>query len=125
MEQKKLFELENENSGIMCDNPDCDWEDKTVKNEDLKNWINTPCPKCGENVLTQEDYDDSQKFLELIKIFNDLPLETKEFLEKLGEEHLKENPDALGFKVEPNEKVRLSVHCHKGIKTKVSKIEKE
>lgn len=27
-------------SGLKCDNPNCDWQDKTIKVENLKNLIN-------------------------------------------------------------------------------------
>jgi hypothetical protein len=41
--------------GIKCDN--CDYADMEVPFSDYTNWINKPCPKCGENLLTQQDYD--------------------------------------------------------------------
>ena len=43
--------------GIKCDNNLCDYYNKHVKCEDYINWINKPCPICGENLLTQSDYD--------------------------------------------------------------------
>jgi len=42
-------------SGIKCDH--CDFKDETVEFKDYGLWLNKPCPKCGENLLTREDYD--------------------------------------------------------------------
>lgn len=44
-------------SGIKCDNPKCDYKDESVTYEQYPEYINKPCPTCGENLLTQEDYD--------------------------------------------------------------------
>lgn len=43
-------------SGIKCDTPNCGWRDDSVKHEDYLQWVNKPCPKCGGNLLTEEDY---------------------------------------------------------------------
>jgi len=60
---RKLIEFSQENL-IECDN--CDF---VIPNEDPKNpgngkeYINIPCPKCGENLLTEKDYTDDLKFM--------------------------------------------------------------
>jgi hypothetical protein len=49
---------------IVCDNPNCDHKIKHETGDyhvETKNYINAPCPKCGENLLTQQDYDDSAR----------------------------------------------------------------
>jgi len=43
--------------GIKCDNKYCEFADMSVKVEDYHLWLNKPCPNCGENLLTQADYD--------------------------------------------------------------------
>lgn len=44
--------------GIKCDNPVCDWSDKSVKSEaEMSLFLNKPCPKCGQNVLTDDDWE--------------------------------------------------------------------
>lgn len=48
--------MNNLECGLKCDNPNCDWEDMSIKQGEYESWINKPCPKCGENVLTQDDY---------------------------------------------------------------------
>jgi ssDNA-binding Zn-finger/Zn-ribbon topoisomerase 1 len=52
-------------TGLKCDNPKCDWNE-TIKVEDHKKWIGKPCPKCGEVVLTQQDYDTSMSFYRIL-----------------------------------------------------------
>lgn len=41
--------------GLKCDH--CTYKDMTVESKDYKNNINKLCPKCGNSLLTQEDYD--------------------------------------------------------------------
>ena len=59
---------------VMCDNPNCDYkvinQTGQVDLEDLKKYINQPCPKCGENLLTQEDYDTTRRMLKMIGRIN-------------------------------------------------------
>jgi hypothetical protein len=40
----------------------------SVQSEDYKDWVNKPCPECGENLLTAEDY----KMVQLIMLSADL-----------------------------------------------------
>jgi len=42
-------------SGIKCDN--CNYADSTVTRDDYDEYLNKPCPKCNENLLTEEDYE--------------------------------------------------------------------
>lgn len=63
--------IEIKGSGLTCDNKNCDYVDKTVLSTDnLEPFINKPCPKCGENLLTLEDYQLNAKVLELINSIN-------------------------------------------------------
>lgn len=71
MESIKLI-----NTGLKCDNPTCEWEDETIKVEDYKDFINAPCPECGENILTQEDLDNMTKVHEVMNFVNSLDRET-------------------------------------------------
>lgn len=52
--------------GLKCDNPKCDYVDIGISMEDYKNWVNKPCPKCGEVLLTKQDYDAVQQILHII-----------------------------------------------------------
>ena len=70
--KKQLIEVHQENE-IVCDNPKCDY---TVPNTtgnpyiDSIQYVNKPCPKCGENLLTIEDYTTYNKTMKIIKWVN-------------------------------------------------------
>jgi hypothetical protein len=55
--------IEMTGGGLKCDNPDCDWIDMSIPMKDYKKWINAPCPKCGSNLLTKQDY-------KMVKVLN-------------------------------------------------------
>lgn len=56
--------------GIKCDNPKCDYNNMDVKVTEYDKWLNKPCPKCGENLLTEEDYRNVQFLIEFTGIAN-------------------------------------------------------
>jgi predicted nucleic acid-binding Zn-ribbon protein len=60
-------------TGIKCDNPVCDFADMGVKFEDYPQWLNKPCPKCGANLLTQEDFDTTNFIMNVAKAINTVP----------------------------------------------------
>ena len=60
-------------SGIKCDNAQCDFNDPTVVYADYPQWINRACPKCGENLLTQEDYDICAQMEMMTEIVEKIP----------------------------------------------------
>ena len=64
--------------GIKCDNPKCDFKDMSVKLENYNEWVNKPCPKCGENLLTQEDFDNTMMLISLIDSINEILSERNE-----------------------------------------------
>lgn len=72
MAKRKLIEMEQENL-VECDNPRCDFK---VKNEsgdpyvNIDEYLNVPCPKCGENLLTEEDLHNYTKFIRMVKWWN-------------------------------------------------------
>lgn len=41
-------------NGIKCDN--CDFKDDSIQRNEFENYINKPCSKCSENLLTFNDY---------------------------------------------------------------------
>lgn len=57
-------------SGIKCDNPDCDFADNNVEFSDYDKWLNKPCPKCGQNLLTEQDYETCQFLFNLTNKIN-------------------------------------------------------
>ena len=66
-----------------CDKPGCGYEEPIAGpiSEDM---IDTPCPKCGESLLTQEDYNDTLEIINVMKdyanVMNNL---SKEELDKI------------------------------------------
>jgi predicted nucleic acid-binding Zn-ribbon protein len=59
-------------SGIKCDVPNCDYRKEDVSVSDYENWLNKPCPKCGSNLLTQEDYDATKALISLAETLNNV-----------------------------------------------------
>ena len=43
--------------GVKCDNQICGYRDDKVDSSQYKAYINKPCPKCSQNLMTQSDYD--------------------------------------------------------------------
>ena len=66
---RKLIEVSQEYD-VVCDNVMCDYvvknEAKGV-NEAIGKHLNAPCPKCGENLLTEEDM---MQYLAMHKLVN-------------------------------------------------------
>jgi hypothetical protein len=91
-------------SGIKCDNPLCDYIDASVKFEEYADWVNKSCPKCGENLLTQEDYDfclnsDNmvENLLELLPEGFDKQLDAMLAAEGISQDDLKEIGSRISF----------------------------
>lgn len=58
---------------IVCDNPQCDYKIDNPTGQfdsDVSIYLNMPCPECGENLLTQEDYVNSLKMIKVVKFLN-------------------------------------------------------
>ena len=95
-------------TGLKCDTPTCDWKDETLAISDWPNWINVPCPKCGGNLLTQEDYDNVMTLMETVKFVNAHPKEVELMLAL--------NSDAYAAAgIDPDEKVNVTFNTHKTI----------
>ena len=93
--------IEIKETGLICDNKNCDYVDKTVLHTDnLANFINKQCPKCNENLLTQQDYELNQKALEVIACIN----------KNYGDRDNSSNTKEL------DKYINASVSCHENIK---------
>ena len=105
-------------SGLKCDNETCDYEDPTAKVEEYKDYIDKPCPKCGENLLTQEDYDNTMAVIELTKMFNNM---SEDFFKDLTDLPEEKKADANKQFCEENdlpigtERVTMKLKIHKGV----------
>lgn len=60
-------------TSLKCDN--CDYSENVEKI--TENYINKPCPKCGENLLTQDDYDNQSFIMAMMKFVNKLHIPNK------------------------------------------------
>lgn len=70
--KRKLIETRQQHL-VKCDNVSCDFvvDSKTGDiNEDSIEYINKPCPKCRENLLTETDYLNHQKVVKMINFIN-------------------------------------------------------
>lgn len=69
---RKLIEMNQEHL-VVCDNKNCDFKvpnETGDTNVSIKQYLNVACPKCGENLLTEEDYINSLKLLNAINWMN-------------------------------------------------------
>lgn len=120
MEKKPNIEF-TKSPGLKCDNTSCDYKNTEIPETEIENWINRPCPKCGENLLTEEDYKNSlilEKSIEFINSLNEDELNTlsKMYpLEKALESEFFKNAKGLE-NLDLDKEVMMTVQSHKGIK---------
>ena len=86
---------------MQCDNAQCDYIGEPIEYEQAESYIGTPCPKCGENILTQQDYDNLVTIIKGMDLINHIT---------------KDNPYN-----ENEPKVLIGFDTHKGIS--INKIE--
>lgn len=70
---KPLIEIKQEYL-IECDNYKCDFKVPNIGNDTSleagKEYVNMPCPKCGWNLLTEKDYNDTASMLRTVRWVN-------------------------------------------------------
>lgn len=100
--------------GLMCDNEQCDYKDETIKSVDYEKWIDAPCPKCGDSLLTREDFvnirtlemvvalTNSMSEEEINEAVKDIDHKQIDFLKHLTEEELEK-------------RVSVNINTHKKI----------
>lgn len=109
--------IERTSSGLVCDNPACDYENREVTEANLKDWVNAPCPKCGENLLTEDDFDRAINALEVVELINSLSEEQLIALaSKMGLEV------DLSTKEEATVKTIIRVNTHKELSFEVKHV---
>jgi len=77
---RKLINIEaNTNGAIVCDKPGCNFEIPATQIkgynpenpiESIRPFINTPCPRCGENLLTEHDFLLADRFYKVANWLN-------------------------------------------------------
>jgi len=55
-------------SGIKCDN--CDYANREVTFEEYPLYVNRPCPRCGNNLLTEKEYEQAVKMYNGVVVIN-------------------------------------------------------
>jgi hypothetical protein len=101
---KQLIEI-LDNGGIVCDNPNCDFQDLSVTPENTHEWLNRPCPKCYENLLTQSDLDDFNRVMAAVTSINTLSVEELSLLSGVSVEDMQKDGSTMAH-----------VKTHNGIK---------
>ncbi len=97
--------IEYAEGGLKCDNPTCDWKDDTIDRKDYESYINASCPKCGENILTQEDYDNIQLVFKVVDSVN-----------AMSDEEMDNIIKTMGIEVDnPDKMMSMVIDTHKGI----------
>jgi phage FluMu protein Com len=69
---RKLIEI-TQDFLIQCDNQNCGYKVMNPSQDpyiDTKDYINKECPQCGSCLLTQADYELTQKLLKTVKFTN-------------------------------------------------------
>lgn len=116
--------MEIQLGGIKCDNKDCGYRDDSIVFDQYRDFINKPCPKCGENLLTQEDFDLAEQLHELQGMMEGLPPELLDSILKaanpMTEDERKAATDELLSKyglgeVGPDTMLKMSMDSHNGL----------
>ena len=115
-----------EQGGLKCDNPECDWSDMTIMFNDYPQYINAPCPKCDENILTEEDHNLVVELRKMVTMFNNMTEEEmKAFEDAQTEESLQENKKILKEQynidvdeLSPDDSVKTEFSAHKKLSIK-------
>lgn len=79
-------------SGIKCDTPECDYANMEVQYVDYPNWLNRECPNCGNNLLTEKDFNALNRMLRIISFVNNLG----KFRKDKGEKRVKVRAEMNG-----------------------------
>lgn len=90
---------------IVCDNENCDYKipnETKDANASIKKYTNKPCPECGETLLTEKDYRDSEFLMRYINWINKWFSWVTIFIPK-------------------SKQTKITVHVHDGINTETDK----
>lgn len=64
--------------GIKCDNENCEYENTSIQPNEYAQWIDKPCPLCGDTLLTQNDYNIAKLLFATTSIANNLNPDSNE-----------------------------------------------
>ena len=108
--------------GIVCDNPACDYRDPEGTLDKLEEYLNKPCPKCGENLLTEQDYNNALTVRNTIAFLNSL---NEDELKELASSMIADAPDHLAhlFEEEPDKMFQMKINTHDTIKIELKPLD--
>ncbi len=102
MKNKFIDIIKFEDSGLHCDNSNCDWENKGIHRKLWDKFLNSSCPKCGENILTKGDLNRAKLFFFIINICNKVGY----FFQWLG---WKPNPKFVEAYAEMHKEIKIKI----------------
>lgn len=104
------IEITDHGSYLHCDNPQCGY-DMNFEGKIREELIGTPCPKCGENMLTKEDYEAGKDLRELLPEFVNLTNTlSQEQIDYYYQKAIEEFPELKELSSE--DLVKCSIHIH-------------
>lgn len=77
--------LNLQQSGIGCNNPDCNHIEYNVSFEDFESYIDKPCPQCGTPLMTQEEFDMAQQMHKAMGAISNLTPEQQSAIIERGD----------------------------------------
>ena len=66
----EIIKLEKAETDLVCDNEQCSYVYEIPSDKDMSLYVDQPCPQCGENLLTIEDYLRHKSFIKNVKWIN-------------------------------------------------------
>lgn len=82
--------------GLKCDNSQCGWSDMTIKFEEYKKYLNSSCPKCGENILTEDDYNETCNIIKSMVVFQKMDSNSiQNIIDRMSEEDMDKALDTM------------------------------
>lgn len=111
--------IENISHGLKCDNPTCGWKDEHIPMSEWESYIDSPCPKCGQNILTREDFNNACMLIAMAE----LDLSNADLGSIIGDDELEEIKRQLteqgisgAENLTKDGQVIVSFDTHKGIR---------
>lgn len=118
MKKEKVEMIEN---GLKCDNENCNFKDETIKSVDYEKWIDSPCPECGDNLLTKEDFVNIRTLEMVVALTNSMSEEEiNDLTEKIDHKKLYFMKDISHEDL--NKKISVQINTHKTITFENAKV---
>lgn len=92
-----MQQFRNTSTKLRCDNPNiqCGWELNNINFEKVKDWVNKPCPNCGEIVVTEQEYKSIVDLRDGINQLNELSSGESNMIMEIFKLHVKTNKKYL------------------------------